>query len=142
MTWRNPLTLLSDQILDGRCCLFDTLGVGHVHVNGRQSVGGRLLQLVLSFLSVAACDDAEAQLVQVPREEITKPSVTASDVDIFISLVGHSFALLVPAIEEPDGYRSKDVQEHFSEAKNKVYIIIIIIIIITTTTTTVTENEK
>lgn len=103
-------------------------------MNGHQSVGGRLLQLVFPFLSVAACNYAEAQLVQVSREEITKPSVTASDVDIFFSLVGHSFALLVPAIEEPDGHRSEDVQEHFSEAKNKVYIIIIIIII------TVTEN--
>lgn len=88
-------------------------------MNGRQSVGGVLLQLVLTLLSVTARNHTEAQLVQVSREEITKPRVTASDVDIFIFLVGHPLAFPVPAIDEPESHQSEDIQEHFSKAKKK-----------------------
>lgn len=78
------LTLLSNQILDEICCFLDTLRVGDVQRNSCQPFGGDLLQLIFTLLGVAARDHREAQLVQVLRQVVAEPRVTASDVHIFI----------------------------------------------------------
>lgn len=113
----NTRTLLSNQGLDQTCCSGDTSRVGDIQVCGRQSVGGDLLQLILTLLSVTGCDHTEAQLVQGSRKEVTKPRVTASDVDIFIFPVGHPFGFLEPAIAEPKSHQTEDVKEHISKWK-------------------------